>query len=108
MERHALYANTPEGVTFRVGNPAVWDVAIARWYRLDDLRRLGRAIRIRHARRWYRVESFEVRAVDRHGRGIGSDRHARAIPVVYGSVRLTPANPANPLTRAPLARRLAA
>jgi hypothetical protein len=27
------------------------------------------------------VESFEVRAVNRHGQGLGSDRHATAIPI---------------------------
>lgn len=105
MKLHALYANTPDGVTFRVGLPVKWDPAIARWYRLDDLRRLGRAIRVRHNRRWYSVESFEVRSVDRHGRGLGSERHDRAIPVPYRAAKLSPASR---LTRAPLARRLSA
>lgn len=82
-ERHAVYANTSEGVTFRIGRPVSWDAAVARWYRLDDTRREGIPHRVRHERRWYSVESFEVRAVDRHGVGLGSERHARAIHIPY-------------------------
>jgi hypothetical protein len=86
-ERHATFANcpTPEGtVTFRVGQPTDWSTAQDRWLRLDNFRVAGRA-RIHYMRRSYPVASFEVRATDRHGRGLGSDRHARAITVPYRS-----------------------
>jgi len=89
-ERHAVYANTSEGITFRVGSPVSWSRAVARWYRLDDARREGRTFRVRHERRFYAVGSFEVRAVNRHGVGLGSDRHGRAIPVPY--IRIRPAS----------------
>lgn len=83
-ERHALYANTDTGLTFRVGQPVKWDRAIQRWYRLDDRRRFhARTHTIRHDGRTYTVESFEVRATDPHGRGLGSPRHALAFPVPF-------------------------
>lgn len=92
MERHAVYAiaadHTGEEEAFRIGQPTDWDSAQSRWLRLDDRRRAGRAIRIRHARRLYTVRFFEVRSVDRHGRGLGSARHGRAFPVPYRSARL--------------------
>lgn len=92
MERHAVYATCidrrGERLTFRVGLPVEWNTAIARWYRLDNWRtgREGARLRellVRWSRRQYRVLHFEVRAVDRHGRGLGSDRHALAFPVPY-------------------------
>lgn len=92
MERHAVYAtcidHRGERLTFRVGLPVAWDLAIARWYRLDNWRTgfggaRQRRLLVRWARRQYRVLHFEVRSVDRHGRGLGSDRHALAFPVPY-------------------------
>jgi hypothetical protein len=34
------------------------------------------------------VTSFEVRAVDEHGRGLGSLRHGLAFPVPYRACRI--------------------
>lgn len=97
MTRHALFATveTPEGphaVCFRVGKPTTWDRASARFNRLWAAGAVhphlfeARPARVRHERRWYRVRFMEVRAVDRHGRGLGSERHATAIPVPYRAV----------------------
>jgi hypothetical protein len=84
-ELHAVFATcmdyTGERLTFRVGQPVDWFTAQNRWERLDGARALRRAIR--WARRRYAVQHFEVRAVNRHGQGLGSDRHATAIPVPY-------------------------
>lgn len=91
MDRHALFAVTPSGLAFRVGRPVKWDRAVARWYRADDRRRAGRAFRVRHDGRSYPVAAFEVRAVDRDGRGLGSERHAFAFPVPFRAMRLIPA-----------------
>lgn len=92
--RHAVYAVAEDWFgkqeTFRIGLPTDWDRAIARWYRLDNRKRAGRAIRIRWNRRTYTVKHFEVRSVDQHGRGLSSaadDRHARAFPVPYIAAR---------------------
>ena len=99
FERHALYAtcDTRDGgtITFRVGQPVYgWHGALARFHRLwtdgaiDQGQKapLARA-RVRWDRRWYRVRFMEVRAVDRNGVGLGSERHSRAIPVPYRSAR---------------------
>jgi hypothetical protein len=93
---HAVYANCisrkGDRLTFRVGQPTDWDTAQRRWSRLDD-RRAGfngvaaRAILVPWMRRQYRVESFEVRTVDRNGRGLGSLRHGQAFPIPYRLVR---------------------
>lgn len=76
---HAVYATCYAynglRLTFRVGLPVGWHRAQNRWNRLDTLRRSGHALRIRHGRRWYRV--------DFHGRGLGSERHALAFPIRY-------------------------
>lgn len=96
-ERHAVYATCEiagEKITFRIGQPTDWRRAQARWERLYPISATSRNVlgrvtlailrgRVRHARRWYRVSFMEVRAVDRHGRGLGSERHERAIPVPY-------------------------
>lgn len=91
-ELHAVYANCEDyqgrRVTFRVGQPASWDAAQARWRRLDYRRLFKRAPVVRHARRRYTVQSLEVRAVDPHGRGLGSERHGSALLVPYRAVAL--------------------
>lgn len=86
MNRHAVFATAPNGVTFRIGQPTDWHGAQDRWVRLTN----GRSRRLRHARRWYPLPRvrFEVRATDRHGRGLGAERHERAIPVPYRAVRV--------------------
>lgn len=90
-EKHAVYATTVdrrgERQTFRVGQPVKWDTAIARWTRLDSARLGGKKPAVRANRRQYRVEFYEVRAVDRHGRGLGSERHGIAHPVPYRTVK---------------------
>lgn len=87
MAKDAVFVNTVEGLTFRLGQPVTWGTAIARWYRVDDARKAGTKQRIRFNRRWYNVDSFEVRTVDQHGQGIGAERHARAIPIKYRDLR---------------------
>lgn len=92
---HALFATAqmPDGetITFRVGQPArSYPTALARWTRLwaagaiDHGQRnpLARA-RVRYARRWYRVMFMEVRATDKHGRGLGRPDHLHCIPVPF-------------------------
>lgn len=98
MDAHALFATVESGdpsgetITFRIGQPArTFGAALARYGRLwadgaiDHGKGPGycRPVRVRYARRWYRVRFMEVRATDRHGRGLGSERHGRAIPVPY-------------------------
>jgi hypothetical protein len=89
-ERHAVFAiandSTGSEVCFRVGLPTDWHTAVARHTRLRWEDRKPRAIR--YARRTYRIRDYEVRATDRHGRGLGSDRHARAIPVPFRVARV--------------------
>lgn len=80
----ALYATTEvldngQRITFRIGLPTSWARAHARWARLYPA--ANRAARVRFARRWYSIAHYEVRHVDRHGIGLGSERHGRAIPV---------------------------
>lgn len=98
---HALYATceTNDGtqtITFRVGQPG--GLARAhRWFeRLWAAGGIYRGqrnplvtARVRYRRRWYVVRFMEVRAVDRHGRGLGAERHARAIPVPYRAAQRT-------------------
>jgi len=88
---HALFATcqTPEGtITFRVGQPTRdWAGALARWHRLWAAGAIHPSplakARIRYACRWYTVKFMEVRAVDRHGRGLGRPDHLNCIPVPY-------------------------
>lgn len=93
FEKHAVYAITSardklgNRVTFQIGQAVDWQTAQARQYRLDSARRAGRAIRVRWMRRRYRVEWLEVRAIDYHGRGLGSERHRDAFQVPYRNVR---------------------
>lgn len=83
--RHAVFVTTDRGVTFRVGQPLpTYSDALDRWDRLDrhtaDYSGDGRGY-VKHQRRKYRARFAEVRAVDDHGRGLGSERHATAIHV---------------------------
>lgn len=95
-DRHAVYAITgspdpTERVAFRVGQPTDWNTAQARYERLYSRQRgLGqpaRKVRVRHDGRIYSATTFEVRAVDKHGKGLGSARHATAIIAPYRAVR---------------------
>jgi hypothetical protein len=103
---HALFAtvDTADGtqtLTFRVGQPipgaSGYARALARFARLWEAgmidhgqrRRPAVRTRIRYRRRWYRVRFMEVRATDRHGRGLGRDDHAAAIPVPYRAAQRT-------------------
>lgn len=89
-------------ITFRIGQPVSLGAAHDRWERLDS--RLSsfahnergeyrqgavkrRPVRVRYDGRMFNVEHLEVRAVDDHGRGLGSDRHTLAFPVPYRAVR---------------------
>lgn len=84
IERHAVYATcnlSGESITFRIGRAVDWDTAQNRWLRLFPAPSVRG--RVRFHRRWYPVRFLEVRAVDRHERGLGSERHERAIPVPY-------------------------
>lgn len=86
MTNTATYVtcDLPEGdtITFRVGVPTDWNTAQDRWLRLDDARIAGN-LNIRYMRRSYAVRFVEVRSTDKHGRGLGSERHWNAIPVPY-------------------------
>lgn len=100
MERYAVYATckieTPdpaargglrvEPVSFRVGQPTTDARAYARWERLSPTADPAAQRAIRHERRLYRPAFYEVRAVDKHGRGLGSERHATALAVPYRAV----------------------
>lgn len=92
MTKNAVYAiiklDTEDHLAFRVGQPVDETTAYARWDRLDLRRIAGRRQSIRHNRRWYTPEFFEVRSTDEHGRGLGSERHSRAIPVPYRAIRV--------------------
>ena len=96
--RHAVYAITDnvkhgEHIAFRVGQPTDWNTAQLRYERLYCRSRgnlgLGdaRPVKVRHDGRLYNVKDFEVRAVDRFGRGLGSERHATALITPYRAVR---------------------
>lgn len=81
-----------EQVTVRVGKPTAQHIADARWLRLDDRRidaRVGNRPMpvVHHNRRQYTVQFFEVRTTDRHGRGLGSERHWNAQPTKYIQTR---------------------
>jgi hypothetical protein len=99
---HALFATveTNDGtqtLTFRVGQPVKsFSHALDRFGRLWAAGAIDRGqskplaqARVRYGRRWYRVRFMEVRATDRHGRGLGAERHAAAIPVPYRSAQRT-------------------
>lgn len=91
MTRHAVYVTAEDFLgqreAFRVGLPTDWDTAQRRWLRLDDNRR-GRGLTVRWQGRRYVAVAVEVRSVDRHGRGLGSHRHATAFTVPYRTVRV--------------------
>lgn len=93
MLKHAVYVtcDTRHGqITFRVGQPVSWNLAQARWSRIADRLdgfngHVKRPVTIRHDGRRYCACKFwvEVRPVDAHGRGVGSERHTLAFPVPY-------------------------
>jgi hypothetical protein len=101
IERHAVYATAKlnvkdprarggvrvESVCFRVGQPVDLSTAMDRHERLAGTGATFKHGRVRHARRWYRIDFYEVRSTDRHGRGLGSERHATALPVPYRAHR---------------------
>lgn len=93
MTKHALYATARDSAGerehFRIGQPTDFLTAQRRWLRLDDRRLLNRRPVVRANRRQYVVEFFEVRAVDRHGRGLGSERHTLAHPVPFRAAKIT-------------------
>jgi len=72
---------------FRIGVPTELSNAHDRWDRIDSARRMGKA-RVRFNRRWYSVDQVEVRAVDRHGRGLGSLRHGLAFTVPCAALKV--------------------
>ena len=97
MPRHAVFATAKlqvsdprarggirvEPVCFRIGQPTDLTTAHARHDRVAGTGSTFKRGRVRHARRWYPIAFYEVRSVDRHGRGLGSERHATAIPTPY-------------------------
>lgn len=91
MDKHALYITSRvkgDTVTFRVGQPTTWNNAIDQYTTTLVAQDSARARRrpmpsVRHMRRSYPIMFAEVRATDRHGRGLGSERHATAIPVPF-------------------------
>jgi hypothetical protein len=79
IERHAVYATAKLNVK---------DPRARGGVRVESVCfRVGQHGRVRHARRWYRIDFYEVRSTDRHGRGLGSERHATALPVPYRAHR---------------------
>lgn len=88
-ERQAVYATCETGVCFRIGQP-VKD-AYPRYARLDrNGTGLGpsRPLHVRFDGKRHRVRFLEVRQVDSHGRGLGSERHALAFPVPHRNCTL--------------------
>ncbi len=94
--KHAVYAITDnvkygEHVAFRVGQPTNWHTAQGRYERLYSrsrgIAKPARPVRVKHDGRIYSVKDFEVRSVDKFGRGLGSERHERAIVALYRAVR---------------------
>lgn len=94
--RHAVYAITDnvkygEHIAFRIGQPVNWNSAVSRYDRLycrhQGINCPSRPVKVKHDGRVYRVQTFDVRAVDRHGRGLDSERHATAIVAPYRAVR---------------------
>lgn len=92
MDKHALFAVTTDGNAFRVGLPTTWGNAQERWSRAAD--RLGgfnghnaRTCTVLGFAASYPVHFFEVRAVNKAGRGLGSLRHEYAVTVPYRALR---------------------
>src|SRR3954467_13475206 len=91
MDKHALYITSPDKAhtaTFRAAQPTSWNNAIDQYTTTLVAQDSAHARRrpmpsVRHMRRSYPVAFAEVRATDRHGRGLGSERHATAIPVPF-------------------------
>jgi hypothetical protein len=91
MAKYAVFATSPSeqgGKCFRIGQPTTLVSAHDRHRRLDSISyRTGVHQRVRHDGRWYAVKFFEVREIGPLGIGLGSERHARAIPVRYVDVK---------------------
>lgn len=96
MDLYAVYATCQTRVnrrTFRIGSPVPMGHAYARHGRLDRMhynnkRRLG--VFAAGRKTPYIVAFLEVRQVDALGRGLGSERHATATPVLTGAIRCLP------------------
>lgn len=96
MTKHALYVtcDTKHGsLTFRVGQPTDVHTAHNRWQRIAD-RAQGfnvpqRMVTVKHDGRSYPIRPVmcEVRSTDKHGRGLGADRHTLAFPVPFRNLR---------------------
>jgi hypothetical protein len=91
-ERHAVFATVHERdgttATFRVGLPQLGQAA---WYRWDRLSRDGSPLSrgfILYRGRKLPVKFYEVRAVDRYGRRLDSNRSDQVIPVPYRAHRV--------------------
>ena len=86
-DNHGVFVtcNLPEGgdITFRVGQPVSLFTADDRYERLYQMRN---HFRIHYMRRSYTPRFIEIRSTDKHGRGIGSERHGKAIAVPYAAV----------------------
>ena len=77
-----------DSVTFRVGQPADLDTAMSRHDRLAGTGADFKHGKVRANRRSYPIAFYEVRTCDRHGRGLGSERHWSAQPVPYRAHRV--------------------
>lgn len=97
MPRYALFATTQatiDGtptVCFRVGLPTTLSNAHARHERFDQAHYYGRVrFGVQVASATLEVAWWEVREVDERGRGIGSERHFGAIPILVHDVQPLP------------------
>lgn len=62
-------------ITFRVGMPTDWDSAIHFHQVVDGALAKRQTVKVRYGDAYYRVAFSEVRGVDDHGGGLGSERH---------------------------------
>ncbi len=92
QEKAGVYATgrdrKGERVTFRVGQPVRWARAHARHARLAGEGAVFKHGKVRHGRRTYRIDFYEVRMTDRHGRRLDSNRVDQVIPVPYRAHRV--------------------
>ena len=92
MERYAVYATSyatrdRTRATFRVGQPVDLNRAHGRHERLAGTGSTFLHGTVRHQRRGYVIDFYEVRAVDEHGRRLDSNRADEAIHVPYRAHR---------------------